>query len=217
MSNINEISKSLSALPESEKKKVLATVFGADAAQWYEYKRKTSTERLVNPQTGEWVSSFKANGQTYYIRTPEQGLSLLRLTMLKKQLSAVGFNASYGEQMGSLNRMVGCVNTLTTKEPKLYDLVLEIENQRQAITNSNRNWDFSFTACTLFIVRPDEDLTTYNEQEQESKIEDWNKAGLHPEDFFLCSIKWAMQLQERSQRLLGRIKQQAEKSSWKVT
>lgn len=210
---INEIRKLFGTLSHEKKKVLLLETLGKPAVDWYDYRQKTKGQRIVDPKTGRWVSEFSANGQKYFIRTPDEGLSLLRYSKLKEYLSIVGFDATYSEQMAAYNRMVGYANTLVTPKPQLNALFAEIENQRKAIQNANRNWDFSAIAATLFVVRPDEKLDEWVQVEQEKKIEDWNKANIPASDFFLLCIGWGSQLQQQYSELLTQAQKMGQQSA----
>lgn len=166
-------------------------VLGKDAVAWHRYRKKAHHTRLIDPETGQWLSEFEAGGKKYYIRSPEDGLSLYRYTKLKQMLAEVGFDAGYAEQLAKVNELIEHANSLVTKAPRLDKLFAGLDNMRLAIQQSSRQWDRSFMAATLFVVTDGEDLTMWDERLAEQKIQDWNEAQFHPQDFFLLAMFWA--------------------------
>lgn len=171
-------------------------VLGKEAKEWWTYRNAARLKRIVDPETGIWASQFTANGNKYYIRSVEDGLGFKRYTQLKKMLSVVGFNATYSEQLGVLARMTEAANSLVTKAPRLNELFHEIANMQKAIELSEREWDFSMYAATLFIVRNGEDLSTWDEALANEKISDWHAEGLYEMDFFFLVMYWGSRLNE---------------------
>ena len=204
---MSDLKKELAKHPE--KVDIALSILGPEAAEWWKYKHRVKSARLVDPASGRWVSEFEAGGKKYYVRSPKEGISLYRYTKLKQMLSVVGFDATFAEQMSALTRMLDFANSLVTKEPKLDKLFAEIENMRQSINNTSRNWDFSYYAATLFIVTADEDLATWDERLADEKIAAWNAAGYHEHDFFLLVMFWA----PRSAELLNASYEQIQKAA----
>jgi hypothetical protein len=175
---------------------IALNILGKDTREWYEARGETELGHIVNPETGKWVTPFMANGKKYHIRSVKEGLGFVRYKQLKQMLSVVGFNATYAEQIQAFNRMIKAANSLVTKEPKLDVLFAEIENMKQAIQRTDKHWDYSLYAATLFITREGEDMNTWSESEANEKIADWQAEGLHEFDFFTLVILYAMQLSQ---------------------
>jgi len=148
-------------------------------------------QKLLDEKTGRITQKFTANGNTYYVLPPQVGLPPLRYSILQKMLIASVMNAPLSQIRQSYRNIRDLINTLTTKAPKLAELVEEIANNERLIMEvGNRNWASVFYTCALFIVREGEDITDFSDQLAESKIEDWNAAGLRGEDFFLSLTLW---------------------------
>ena len=182
---------------------------GDDAKDWYQFRRKNGTQRIVDPKTGKWVSEFTANGTKYYIRSAKEGIGIERFTKLKRMLSVVGFDATFSDQLSGIHRIKRYANSLVTKEPQLDRLFAEIANMEEAISRTERKFDFSMYTATLFIFTEDEELSSWDERLAEKKIDDWNKANLHEHDFFLLVSLWPVQLMklwEESQSHLDLVK-----------
>lgn len=161
--------------------------------------------RLIDPDTLQWRTQFQANGTVYRIRTPEQGLPLLRYTKLRAALAMVGYDSTMPDMMQQLKRM----RSLLNQEGKsmTFDLSVAVHNLMETVRKADRNWDFATWAATLFIIREGEDLTRYDEADAEKKIEDWNAAKIYPADFFLCCMKWEEGRGKELQRLSGKVLQ----------
>jgi len=213
-----DLEKLLRVYPEREAAQNAAlAILGQDAKTWYESRTLQSRHRIIDPDSGKWVSQFTANGNKYFIRSAADGLGFKRYVEMKRILSVVGFDATYSEQLNALNRITSAANTLVTKTPQLDVLFREIENMRESIRRTERKWDYSLFAATLFIVRPDEDLNEWSEAQAEEKIEDWQAEGLHEQDFFLLVILWASQLSDWWRSLPERVKAIAKQLSPEVS
>jgi hypothetical protein len=69
------------------------------------------------------------------------------------------------------------------------NLVLQLDAMKKGVVNSTQERNnIALMLCTLFIVREDEDLTTWNEEEANDKVKDWNKAGYDVNDFLLLAL-----------------------------
>lgn len=194
---------------ETRISEVLGEVLGAEAAEWYNTRQKNDPGRLVTAD-GAWVSEFKANGKTYYIRNPKEGLPLRRQRELEKMSVVVPFNAGLGEVISSLSRMKKICNTLIgSKEGNFTGLVEEIVNLERGLSESNRKWQASLIMCTLFIYEPGEDLKTWDIDQANRKIEDWAAEGLIEDDFFTLAMQWSTYKLTLQAQLLEKVKRAA--------
>lgn len=173
---------------------VLRTTLGADIAEYYATKQQGQVQRLVT-EAGEFVSEFQANGKTYYIRNPKEGLPLRRAMELEKMSVVVPFNAGLGEVVASLQRMKGIVNSFAgaaTGAMNISGLYEEIVNLEKGLRGEgDRKYPASLMMCTLFIFEPNEDLRTWDIQSANQKIDNWVMEGLLFEDFFLLAMQWS--------------------------
>jgi len=166
-------------------------VLGDEAREWWEYRRKNKYTHIVDAKTGKWVSQFEANGKTYYIRSPHQGIGPRRYTELDKRLAAVGFDATFADIARNVREALDAANTIGTKEPKLDVLFTRLANILEGMKRSDRKWEMAFEIAALFIVTKDEDITQWNDTLADEKIEDWNAAKIHEQDFFFLVMSWA--------------------------
>jgi hypothetical protein len=191
---------------ETRISEVLGEVLGAEAAEWYDTRKKNDPGRLVTSD-GAWVSEFTANGKTYYIRNPKDGLPLRRQRELEKMSVVVPFNAGLGEVISSLSRMKKICNSLVGgKDANFTGLVEEIVNLERGLSESNRKWQASLIMCTLFIYEPGEDLKTWDIDHANRKIEDWAAEGLIEDDFFTLAMQWSTYKLTLQAQLLATVK-----------
>lgn len=81
-------------------------------------------------------------------------------------------------------------NKIGTQHQQLSKLFEALGNFDEAMRRTDRNWDFSLYAASLFITRKGEDLNEWTEAEAEEKVEDWRKEGIHEADFFFLVMWW---------------------------
>lgn len=194
---------------ETRISEVLGEVLGAEASEWYDTRKKNDVGRLVTSE-GTWVSEFTANGKTYYIRNPKEGLPLRRQRELEKMSVVVPFNAGLGEVISSLSRMKKICNSLVGgKDANFTGLVEEIVNLERGLSESNRKWQASLIMCTLFIYEPGEDLKTWDIDQANRKIEDWAAEGLIEDDFFSLAMQWSTYKLTLQAQLLEKVKRAA--------
>ena len=160
---------------------------------------------IVDVETGRWQTDFEANGNTYKILSPSDGMSLRRYTKLRSALAVVGSDATFGEQMQNINQAKTLVDQIVTQKTGVVQLSVILENMGQAIARSDRKWHFSAWAATLFIIRKGEDVSQYDETLAEEKINDWNAANINASDFFFCCWLWEKRWNERLQEFAVRL------------
>lgn len=191
--------------------KAVCKYLGPEAEQWWEHRQKNRGQRLVNERTMEMVSQFQANGNEYYIVPPDDRINVKRMTKLKQILSITYRDQNFAEQLQFVSKLIGYANSLVTKEPKLDMLFATLKGEKERLESTKRRtWDYSLLACTFFIVRPDEDMKKWNEQDANKKIEDWSAEGIPEEDFFLCAILWGSLFAQRRKALIEAARQLAE-------
>ena len=191
--------------------KVLDKETNGAATDWYEYRMQKQYTHIVDPNTGKWVSQFEAGGNTYYIRSPHNGIGMKRYTELMKRLPAVGFDDTFQAMAKHVQDAIAAANTIGSKNPKLSDLFTVLTNLYEGIRRNDRQWQMSFILATLFIVRKDEDLSTWSIEEAEEKINDWNKAQIHEHDFFFLVMSWRLLLAKWYESLPEKIKEAVSK------
>ena len=160
---------------------------------------------IVDPDTGRWQNVFETKKHTYRIISPSDGVSLRRYTKLRQSLSVVLNDANFSDQIQNINTAQKLVDQIATTKEGVVKLSVVLENMKQGIIKSDRNWHFSAYAATLFIIRDGEDVSTYDESIAEEKIADWNEANINASDFFFCCLLWENRWNERLQEFAVRL------------
>lgn len=143
----------------------------------------------IRNSDGTFVRSFEANGRRYIIRRPEDGVGIYRYTKMMQMGAVLGMNATFASIYENLKRAEDCVDSLVTKTPRLRELSLLLNNMRRGVVEgSKERYTYAFQYCTFFVVWDGEDLTQYDDEQQQSKIDDWNKAGLSENDFLALGL-----------------------------
>lgn len=126
---------------------------------------------------------FIANGKTYYMQ-PDQ-LTIERYQEYERLGLEMGFGVSYRDIYQTLSESYKALttgNSIMESHRKAADLLV---NQMSAIKEQGENRiPLHVMFCTLFCNTPGEDLTTWNKQLANDKIEDWKIEGLSAFDFF---------------------------------
>lgn len=143
---------------------------------------------IKNPD-GSFVRSFEANGRRYTIRTPQEGVGIYRHTKMMQMGAVLGMNATFATIYNNLKRAEECVDSLVTKTPRLRELGLVLNDMRRGVVEgSKERYSYAFQYCTFFVVWDDENLSQYDDEQQQSKIDDWNKEGLSENDFLSLGL-----------------------------
>lgn len=144
---------------------------------------------LPRKPDGSFAGKFEANGNTYYIRTPEMGIGFTRYTQLLQMTSVVGYGSTLAEQQANWRKVNEMLNSFYRGENNMGKIFSHVEAQAAGISDdSKRLFNYAFWVCCLFIVRKDENLTQWNPQEQEEKIKDWEVEGYNEQDFLACAL-----------------------------
>ena len=143
-----------------------------------------------NPDTGQICRTFIANGTTYTILTPEEGVGIYRWTHFEKAKIRLGFSKTFQQIYDWVAKGVNMANGPITT---LSDLRTHINNHFRPLLDGiiemgEERYSTAFWTCTLFIVMEGEDITKWIQEDQQKKIEDWAKEGYSENDFFiLCA------------------------------
>jgi len=145
--------------------------------------------KSIRNEDGSFVRYFTANGRRYTIRKPEEGVGIFRHTKMNQMAAVTGMGATFADLYRNLKQAVDLANTLVTKTPQFTQLAVLLDNMlRGVFEGSKMRYTFALQYCTFFIVWHDEDLTQYDEEEQQKKIDDWNKEGLNEQDFLALGL-----------------------------
>ena len=107
-------------------------------------------------------------------------------------MTPIAMNEPLSDIVARIRRVRSLYNGLFSGKGDPAELGAEITAMERTLTESvTKAWDAAATACTLFIVRPDENMESWSEGEAEKKLQDWNDSLIHEADFFFCCIAWS--------------------------
>lgn len=138
---------------------------------------------LRNPD-GTFPRKFKANGHNYIIRTRDEGLGIVRTSEFMKMEIVNGIGMGIADVMDYIRKLKNEINNFGRNKGNFVEtglLIKALEDDLMKITRKRYAVNFMF--LTLFIVREGEDLTKWEEDDQNDKIDDWNKEGFNEVDF----------------------------------
>lgn len=152
----------------------------------------TRIKHLPKDEMGRILPNFTAGGNKYRILTPEDGIGILRWSILSKMSSVLGYGADVKTQLANLQKAREIVNNVFKGKGDILELGVHLKSMEDGIRSDNdKRYHFAFYTATIFIVREDEDLTTFSDELASAKIDDWNKEGYDAADFFLLVLKEA--------------------------
>jgi hypothetical protein len=146
--------------------------------------------------------TFVANGNTYTIGTAEDSLTIARYKEYEKLQLEFNFDATFESVASVLKQASKDINDITLgKSPnksiihvfaQLQTLLEKFPKAGESLSYSRAN--FALLLCTLFINRTGEDLTKWNREAAQEKINDWIAEGYGLHGFFLLVIDFLRQL-----------------------
>lgn len=152
----------------------------------------TRIKHLPKDEFGRILPNFKASGNKYRILTPEDGIGILRWSILSKMSSVLGYGADVKTQLSNLQKAREIVNSVFKGKGDILELGVHLKAMEDGIRADNeKRYHFAFYTATIFIVREGEDLTTFSDELASAKIDDWNNEGYDAADFFLLVLKEA--------------------------
>ena len=159
-------------------------------------------KNLPRNEKGELLRTFRANKNDYLIRSPDEAFSIIRLNEFQKWSLIVQSQHDPQGQYNVWNKAVKLADK-AANGIGFSELSAFLFSQRENVLKlSSRKYDASLYLCTLFIVRPDEDLTKWSQEDAEQKISDWNEAGYSPFDFFQLAASSAPELTAMYRKIL---------------
>jgi hypothetical protein len=125
-------------------------------------------------------NTLPANGVDYEIK---YSLTVERWKAYEKLQNHFAFGLAFEEIEGKIKQSIDYAN-----QGKGIEAWNIIYNLREGIAYRLEDRQHpALLLLSLFIVAPGEDLTTWNEADQTTKIENWNKEGYDVNDFFLLA------------------------------
>lgn len=145
-------------------------------------------KKLIN-EKGEFPLTFTANGRKYRRITEAEGIGPYRFTILSKLATQAQLGMNVRQILEVLGKVKAgifeCVTAGESAPTAFFRAVAQMEELDKAIRGEVvREYHIGFYLACVFIVLDGEDVTTYDEEVQQSKIEDWNKENYDARDFF---------------------------------
>jgi len=159
--------------------------------------------RLTKGEGNEFrfAQHFKGkSGKVYKVKTIEEGITFDRWNAYEKLAIMFKYNASLQQLMDNNQKSIDICDSIFLGDGKysskhLVQHIMSIADGLKSTTESKYSKALLF--CTIFIIREDEDETTWDLQIAHEKIEDWNAAGYDVMDFFFLSrnfgLNWGRQ------------------------
>lgn len=142
-------------------------------------------KRLPKDDLGNFKPTFKANGKTYYIRTAEEGIGLLRYSRLIQNSTSVLYDLDVATMTKNIDKAISMFDDRQRGKKNIIEIALHLHSMREGIGSALRkNYNYSFWTAALFIVKEGESLSRFVEAEQAEKLEDWLSEGYHEHDFY---------------------------------
>jgi hypothetical protein len=141
-----------------------------------------------HPETGGILNVFQANGNKYYILTPQDAFPVSRFGWFSKFAMQFMANADFTNAYQRRVKMRELLNDFAARRSEYTDLVLANEAEAEEVRKmSEMRYTPALYMATLFIYREGEDAAMWTMAQAEEKIEDWAAEGLGINDFFTLS------------------------------
>lgn len=162
--------------------------------------KQEQVKLLPRNEKGQYKREFEANGNTYIIRSQEEGIGINRYCRLLNMSSVWGLQADLGSQLAAWRKATKAIDNAMIGKGSFGDYFGIAQSAVDGINRAGKtNYTFTFWAACLFIVKKGEDMTQFVEAEQESKIQDWASAGYHEQDFENLVKKKLVEFSKQSQ------------------
>ena len=165
--------------------------------------------KLPRTPEGGLQRTFEANGNTYKIRSADEGVSILRWSAYEKLALMLGYNATLQQIHDNQKKAVDMLNKILLAagggcQYTPIDVIQHLQAQTESLKKfAVERYNKAMLLCTIFIVKDSEDLHQWNQAEAQEKIEDWIAEGLDVADFFLLarifSPQWNNLLKEEAE------------------
>jgi len=144
---------------------------------------------LPRNDQGILLSEFKANGKRFIIRSPEEAVGIYRFGQMEKMGGALGMGTSFKQLVKAIKQNEDIAFEDIPAALKVKKMLMNNSAILEGIKSTAKDrYSMAFIMCTLFIVRPEEDLTNWNKDYANAKIDDWNKEGLNEQDFLELAL-----------------------------
>lgn len=143
----------------------------------------TQLKRIPRDEKGNYAREFVSNGVRYIIRTQEEGIGIERYCRLLNMSSVWGFQADLGSQIGAWSKATKAVDSALIGKGSFGEYFAIAQSAVDGLNRTGEtNYTYAFWVACLFVVREGEDMTTFVEADQQTKIADWAKE-YHEQEF----------------------------------
>lgn len=141
-----------------------------------------------HPETGGILNVFHANGNKYFMLTPQDPFPIVRYGWFSKFAMQFMANADFTNAYQRRVKFDGLLTDYVERRAQYKDLILANEAEKEEILKmSEMRYVPSLYMATLFIYREGEDMGGWTMAEAEQKIDDWAAEGFGINDFFSVS------------------------------
>ena len=138
-----------------------------------------------NPNTGQILSVFEANGRKYYILTGADAFPVSRFVQYAQLSAQFMAGAEMTNAYAQLVRFDKMLDDVAMQRARFSDLALLVKSQMKELQGiSEARYHTGFYLASLFIVREGEDISKWTFAEAEEKIADWSAEKYTGDDFF---------------------------------
>jgi hypothetical protein len=150
---------------------------------------------------GKFETEFKANGVLYRVMPPDQIFNIDRQVAYHNIETAFALNQTptsikrrFIETYNNIIRLMKATGDdwQKTMDKLLRDCLNNVDSFKGELTS---RYPAAYYICTLFIIKKDEDLNTWNFEMANEKIDDWVKENLSATDFFGLALAISKELQ----------------------
>lgn len=156
---------------------------------------------LLNDE-GKLITEFVANGNKYSICTPDKCFNIDRQVAFHNIETAFALNQTptsikqrFNKNLETIMRIMQAKGSDWNKlmETLLRDSLNNLDSFKGELTS---RYPMAYYLCTLFIIREGEDLSSWDFELADSKIDDWVKENIAATDFFGIALASSKDCQE---------------------
>ena len=125
---------------------------------------------------------FMANGSKYIINGSLSTARYAKKDELELELS---FGTNYSATMALIKKAYASLNG---NQIKPADAAVHLYNIMQSITDAQQREPTILRYCALFCNEVNEDISVYDDDVMQKKIDDWHAEGLDVGDFFILAV-----------------------------
>lgn len=157
-------------------------------------------KQLPRYRNGKLKPIFEANGNKYVIWDWRDGLPVDRWHVYQLMSIQLGYGASLNQIHENIEKADKMLNDILRGDnsKSAIDVVYHLRGINKGIINeATARHPLALKQCTIFILREDEDIHTWDETTANAKMDDWAKEGFATDDFFRLAKTSLMNIRKR--------------------